>query len=65
MFQLCIAIPSAMHGPSAWHSVATGRTLAQALARARARLDAYGRVNPGHLFYRRADDGARHPLIGA
>lgn len=65
MFQICIAIPSATHGPSAWHSIATGRTLALALARARARLETYGRINPGQLFYRRPDDGTRHSLIGA
>lgn len=64
MIQICIATPSATHGPSAWHSIATGRTLALALARARARLESYGRINPGQLFYRRAGDGARHPLIG-
>lgn len=63
MYQICIATPSPVHGPSSWHSIATGRTLAGALARARARLDTYGRINPGNLFYRRPNDGARYPLI--
>lgn len=65
MYQVCIATPSATHGPSAWHSIATGRTLALAMDRARIRIDTYGRINPGQLFYRRSNDGARHPLISA
>lgn len=65
MYQVCIATPSATHGPSAWHSIATGITLALAMERARVRLDTYGRINPGQLFYRRANDGSRFPLIGA
>jgi hypothetical protein len=63
MYQVCIATPSDVYGPSAWHSIATGRTLALAMERARVRLDTYGPMNPGRIFYRRSDDGARYPLI--
>ena len=45
--------------------IATGRTLATAIERARIRLDTYGRINPGQLFYRRPNDGSRFPLLGA
>lgn len=65
MFQICITAPSDLHGSSNSHTVATGRTLAIALERARARLDTYGPLSPGRLFYRRANDGARRPLISA
>lgn len=63
MYQVCIATPSSFHGPSSWHSVASGRTLSSAIAKARARLETYGKINPGSLFYRRPNDGARYPLI--
>ena len=65
MYAICITTPSDLHGPSHCHTVATGRTLALALARARARLDTYGPLSPSRLFYRRPNDGARHALIWA
>lgn len=66
MFQICITAPSDLHGPSNSHTVATGRTLGIALARARTSLSTYGPLSPGRLFYRRpGDDGRRHALIWA
>lgn len=65
MYTVYISTPSAVHGPTDAHSVATGRTLSIALARARARLDTYGPMNPGRIFYRRPNDGVMYPLIGA
>lgn len=63
MYTIYITTPSAIYGPTDVHSVATGRTLAIALQRARVRLDTYGPLSPGRLFYCRPGDGTRRPLI--
>lgn len=65
MYTIYLTTPSDVHGPSDVHSLATGRTLAVALQRARVRLDTYGPVSAGRLFYCRPGDGTRRPLIGA
>lgn len=62
-YQIVFFCGSALHGPNMTHCAGSGRTFAQALQRARARLATYGPV--GALYYRRPGDGALYPLIGA
>lgn len=62
-YQILFFCGSDLHGPSTTHCAGSGRTLAQALTRARVRLATYGPV--GALYYRRPGDGALHPLISA
>ena len=62
-YQILFFCGSDLHGPSATHCAGSGRTLALALDRARARLATYGPV--GALYYRHPGDGALYPLITA